>query len=113
MIYYVFNTEAEALSAEQQIVDNVRSWVATNVPEALSADGTKLRGRNAKTGEFVDAFTSRWAIPKQTNDGSWVFTKPTQEKTAPIPVEVFIADIEATEEEYNDAWFVTDDIYEV
>ena len=113
MIYYVFNTETEALSAEQQIVDNVRNWVAANVPEALSEDGTKLRGRNAKTGEFVDAFTTRWAIPQQIADGRWVFTKPTQEKTSPVPVEVFIGNVEATEEEYKDTWFVTDYIYEV
>lgn len=113
MIYYVFNTEAEALSAEQQIVDNVRNWVAANVPDALSADGKKLRGRNAKTGEFVDAFTTRWAIPQHIADGRWVFPKPIQEKTDPIPVEVFIAGVEATEEEYNDTWFVADDIYEV
>lgn len=105
MIYYVFNTEAEALSAEQQIVDNVRNWVAANVPDALSADGTKLRGRNAKTGEFVDAFTTRWAIPQQIADGRWVFTKPTQEKTAPIPVAVFVANVIASETEYDAAWW--------
>ena len=105
MIYYVFNTEAEALSAEQQIVDNVRSWVAANVPEALSEDGTKLRGRNAKTGEFVDAFTTRWAIPQQIADGRWVLSKPTAEKVAPIPVEVFISHITAIEEEYSPFWF--------
>lgn len=109
MIYYVFNREDEALSAEQQIVYNVKNWVAENVPDALSADGTKLRGRNAKTGKLVDAFTTRWAIPKQTNDGRWVFTKPTQEKTSPIPVEVFINNISAIEEEYDEYWFVADD----
>lgn len=108
MIYYVFNTEAEAQSAEQQIVDNVRNWVAANVPDALSADGIKLRGRNAKTGEFVDAFTNRWAIPTRIADGRWVFQKPTQEKTEPIPVAVFTGGIVATEEEANGAWFVTE-----
>ena len=111
MTYYVFNTEAEALSAEQQIVDNVRNWVAANVPDALSADGTKLRGRNAKTGEFVDAFTTRWAIPQQIADGRWVFTKPTPEKTAPIPVEVFLQNVVAAESAYDVAWFPeTDEI---
>lgn len=105
MIYYVFNTEAEAQSAEQQIVDNVRNWVATNVPDALSADGTKLRGRNAKTGEFVDAFTTRWAIPQQVADGRWVFPKPTPEKTEPIPVAVFVANVIAPETEYDAAWW--------
>lgn len=108
MTYYVFNTEAEALSAEQQIVDNVRNWVAANVPEALSEDGTKLNGRNAKTGEFVDVFTTRWAIPQQIADGRFVFTKPTQAKTSPIPVEVFISGVVSIEEEHNETWFETD-----
>ena len=108
MTYYIFNTEAEALSAEQQIVNNVRNWVISNVPGALSEDGTKLRGRNAKTGEFVDAFTTRWAIPRQIIDGRWVFEKPTSEKTEPIPVSVFIANIVSEETEYDDGWFITD-----
>lgn len=105
MIYYVFNTEAEALSAEQQIVDNVRNWVAANVPDALSADGTKLRGRNAKTGEFVDAFTTRWAIPKQTNDGRWVFEMPVAERTAPVPISVALDGVIADEVDYDPSWF--------
>lgn len=110
MIYYIFNTEQEALAAEQQIVDNVRLWVAANVPEALSEDGLKLRGRNAKTGEFTDAYTTRWAIPQQIVGGRWVFAKPTVEKTAPIPVEVFINNIIAEEIEYESNWFQTEEI---
>jgi hypothetical protein len=109
MLYYIFNTEQEALAAEQQIVDNVRQWVAANVPDALSEDGTKLRGRNAKTGEFVDAYTTRWAVPQQIVDGRWVFAKPTQEKTSPIPAEVFTANIVADEVPYDENWFATDE----
>lgn len=105
MIYYVFNTEVEAQEAEQQIVDNVRNWVETNAPDALSSDGSKLRGRNAKTGKFVDVYTTRWSIPQQIADGRWVFSKPTAEKVAPIPVEVFISHITAIEEEYSPFWF--------
>jgi hypothetical protein len=105
MIYYIFNTEQEALAAEQQIVDNVRQWVAENVPDALSEDGLKLRGRNAKTGEFTDAYTTRWAVPQQIVDGRWVFAKPTSEKTAPIPVEIFITNVNASEEVYNKEWW--------
>ena len=105
MIYYIFNTEQEALAAEQQIVDNVRQWVAANVPDALSEDGLKLRGRNAKTGEFTDAYTTRWAVPQQIVDGRWVFTKPTAEKTAPIPVAVFITGIVAEEAIRDENWF--------
>jgi hypothetical protein len=113
MIYYVFNTEQEALAAEKQIVDNVRQWVAANVPDALSEDGLKLRGRNAKTGEFTDAYTTRWAVPQQIVDGKWVFTKPTAEKTAPIPVEVFINNISAEEAEYETNWFETEELFDI
>jgi hypothetical protein len=106
MTYYIFDTEADALSVEQHIVDNVRAWVTVNVPEALSEDGQKLRGRNAATGEFVDVYTTKWAIPMQTSSGQWVIEKPTAEKTAPIPVEVFLADVAAEEVEYDSAWFL-------
>ena len=109
MIYYLFNTEQEALAAEQQIVDNVRQWVSDNVPDALSEDGLKLRGRNAKTGEFTDAYTTRWAIPQQIVDGRWVFSKPTAEKTAPIPVAVFTAGVVAEEANYDENWFPGDE----
>ena len=112
MIYYIFNTEQEALAAEQQIVDNVRQWVEANVPDALSEDGLKLRGRNAKTGEFTDAYTTRWAVPQQILDGRWVFAKPTEEKTAPIPVEAFTNGVIANENEYNSDWFIDIDIME-
>jgi len=111
MIYYIFNTEQEALAAEQQIVDNVRQ-VEANVPDALSEDGLKLRGRNAKTGEFTDAYTTRWAVPQQILDGRWVFAKPTEEKTAPIPVEAFTNGVIANENEYNSDWFIDIDIME-
>jgi hypothetical protein len=109
MIYYVFDTEEAAATAEQQIVANVRQWVAANVPDALSEDGLKLRGRNAKTGEFTDAYTTRWAVPQQIVDGRWVFVKPTQEKTSPIPAEVFTANIVADEVPYDENWFAADE----
>jgi hypothetical protein len=113
MIYYTFSSEAAAVAAEQQIVANVKNWVAVNVPDALSADGEKLRGRNAKTGEFEDAYTTKWATPSQIADGRWVFLKPTQETTAPIPVAVFIAGIAAEEAVYDSAWFPPPDIVDI
>lgn len=106
MIYYIFNTESEALATEQQIVDNVKNWILVNVPEALSPDGTKLRGRNAATGQLVDVYTTRWAIPQQINSGLWVFPKPTIDKTTPIPVEVFTEGISVLENNYDPAWFI-------
>lgn len=105
MTYYLFETESAAIAAEQQIVDNVRQWVAANAPAALSEDGTKLKGRNAATGELVNVYTERWAIPQQTAAGQWVFPKPTAEQAGPIPLTAFIAGIVATEEEYDAAWF--------
>lgn len=105
MTYYVFATENVAVAAESQIVDNVRRWLGENVPAALSSDGEMLRGRNAATGELVDVYTARWAIPRQTASGVWVFEKPTADRTAPIPVEVFTAGITAAEADYDPAWF--------
>lgn len=105
MLFYVFNLEEDANAAAQLIIDNVRNWVSSNVPAALSEDGTKLRGRNAATTALVDVYTERWAFPAQTVDNRWVFLKPTEEKTAPIPLAVFIAGITAAEEEYDPAWF--------
>lgn len=113
MIYYIFNTEAEAIIAEQQIIENVRQWVSENVPEALSQDGLKLRGRNAKTGEFTNAYTTRWAMPQQINDGRWVFAKPTQDKTSPIPVEVFINGINSEEATYSTDWFEAEEVFDI
>lgn len=105
MTYYVFTTEEEATTGERRIVENVRNWVATNVPAALSEDGTKLKGRNAATGELVNVYTERWAIPQQTTTGQWVFPKPTQEQAAPIPLSAFIAGIDASEAEHDTTWF--------
>lgn len=105
MIYYIFNSQSEANLAEQKIVDNIRNWVSINAPDALSEDGTKLKGRNASTGQLVEVYTERWAIPQQTNDNKWVFPKPTIEKTSPIPVEIFLQNINAIEVDYNSEWF--------
>lgn len=105
MMFYVFNTESAAVAAEATIVTNVRQWVAANVPNALSGDGERLRGRNASTGEFVEVYTDRWAIAIKTAAGKWVFAKPTQDKTDPIPVDVFTAGVAASEADYNAAWF--------
>lgn len=105
MTCYVFNTEAAALAAEAKIVSNVRDWVAGNVPNALSEDGTRLRGRNASTGELVDVFTDRWAVPVKTASNKWVFAKPTAEQAAPIPLVIFVAGVTATEAEYDSDWF--------
>ena len=42
MIYYVFDTEPEALSAESTIVNNIKSWVQQYSPDAITEDGQKL-----------------------------------------------------------------------
>jgi hypothetical protein len=105
MIFFVFETKADADAANAIIAENVREFVATNSPDALSPDGSKLRGRRADTGELVDVYTERWAEPLRRADSRWVFAKPTQEKTAPLPVSVFLAGVVAGEEEYDPAWF--------
>lgn len=65
MKYRVFNTEQEALDAEKAISE---------------ARGYSKPGVNAKTGEPVpEAVTTRWAVPKQIQDGRWVFPSPDDE----------------------------------
>ena len=63
MKYRVFNTEQEALDAEEAIA---------------AAIGCVKVGTNAKTGEPEPdkQRTVRWAIPQQIQDGRWVFVSP-------------------------------------
>ena len=62
MKYQVFDTEAEAISAEKAISDGM---------------GYSKPGVNAATGAVVpEAVTSRWAIPVQIANGKWVFASP-------------------------------------
>ena len=105
MIYYVFDTETEAIAAENTVVTNIKTWVQTYSPAAIGPDGNSLRGRNAKTGELVDVYTIKWAIPRERLDGKWVFEKPTQSALGPVPLESVINGISATEEEFQSDWF--------
>ena len=105
MIFYVFNTEAEAIAAENTIVTNIKTWVQTYSPDAIGPDGNSLKGRNAKTGELVEVYTTKWAIPKERLDGKWVFEKPTQSALGPVSLDSVINGISATEEEFQLDWF--------
>lgn len=66
MKYRIFDTEQEALQAEE----NIRSEL----------DIVRV-GINAKTGEpaFDKQATVRWAVPKQTAGGQWAFISPDEE----------------------------------
>ena len=105
MIFYVFDTESEAIAAENTIVTNIKTWVQTYSPDAIGPDGNSLKGRNAKTGELVDVYTTKWAIPTERLDGKWVFEKPTQSAVGPAPLANVINGITATEEEHDQSWF--------
>ena len=105
MIYYVFDTEAEAIVAENTIVTNIKTWAQTYSPDAIGPDGNSLRGRNAKTGELVDNYTIKWAIPRERVDGKWVFEKPTQNALGPIPIAAVIETLSLNEENYQESWF--------
>lgn len=108
MIYYTFQDEAAAIIAEQKICNNVLAWCAANAPEALSADGTKVRCRNAATGNWEeDVFTEHWDTPRQIQDGRYVVCKPYSSGVAPIPVEAVLADITATEAEESPDWWAS------
>ena len=105
MTFYTFDTEADAVAAVDAITANVRAWLVANAPDALAADGDGVLGRNAATRQLVNVATRRWAVPQETVAGQWVFEKPTDAKTAPIPAAVFTAGIAASEAEYQIGWF--------
>ena len=104
MNYYTFATEQEAIAAETGIVANIRAWVASNIPDALAENGT-LRGSNAATGQWSDATTTQWDVPRQISDGRWVIAVPAQQRIAPIPLAVAVAHIDATIEAALDSWW--------
>jgi hypothetical protein len=105
MKFYTFDTEADAVAAVDAITANVRAWLVANAPDALTPDGDGVRGRNAATRQLVNVATRRWAIPQETVVGKWVFEKPVDAKTAPIPSAVFTAGINASEADYQADWF--------
>lgn len=105
MLFYVFDSEQDANAVLELIASNVRAWLRQHSPDALSADGNGVRGRNAATGGLTDVVTQRWAVPELTSGGKWVFAVPTQRQTSPIPVSAFTSGIEAPTAEYDPAWF--------
>jgi hypothetical protein len=97
MSYYIFNTEQEALDAENLICSNIRNYVITLSPDLVTLNG-EIRSRSAKTRELTDAVTSRWAVPRITNDGKWAFPVPTQQEIYPVPLDNVLIDITAIQE---------------
>ena len=104
MIFYVFDTEAEAIAAENTIVSNIKTWVETYSPSVV-VNGEAIKGRRPSTGEVVFATTSKWADPKQRLDEKWVFEKPQDHNVTPIPLSSVIANVTANEEQFNSDWF--------
>lgn len=105
-MFYVFSTEANAIAAEQLIVENVRQWVEANAPDALTPENW-LRGRNAANGQLNENCTTRWAVPVQVLSGQWIFEKPTADRTRPVPIETVLQGIIADESMASPAWFGT------
>jgi hypothetical protein len=93
-MYLIFPSEEEALTAEATICENIRNWVSMAVPEAVTEDGA-IRSRSANDGNFTDAVTTRWAIPRETASGLWAFLAPSQESINPVPLEVAMNGISA------------------
>ena len=104
MIFYVFDTEAEAIATENTIVTNIKTWVETYSPSVV-VNGEAIKGRRPSTGEIAHATTNKWADPVERLDGKWVFQKPTQNALGPIPLAAVINGISTTEENYSRSWF--------
>lgn len=99
--YYVFNTEEEALAAEQDIS------IIGQVP---------IVGTNAKTGEPNPNAQKvlRWAIPQQrVTDNKWVFPRPGADligNADPAAVEAFQNNHSYTLEKYDPSWFSAEEM---
>lgn len=98
MAHFLFDDKPSALAAEALICDNIRSFVAANIPDALTEDGS-IRGRRVDTGEYGPGVTSRWDDPRQTLDGRWAIQIPTKNEVAPIPLAVVLAGVTAEQGE--------------
>jgi len=100
MLFYVFETEAEATAAVEQIN------LIGNAP---------IPGRSAATGEVVaeKGVTKSWAQPWQRiTDGKWVFAKVPTEMISSAGQEAedaFNAAFNYVFEEYDQSWRVAVD----
>lgn len=104
MIFYVFDTEAEAIATENTIVTNIKTWVETYSPSVV-VNGEAIKGRRPSTGEIAHATTNKWADPVERLDGKWVFEKPQDHNVTPIPLSTVINGVSANEEEFSSDWF--------
>ena len=94
-LYYVFANEQIAIDAEAYI---------------CKVAGGPIVGRNAETGKLAPdkQKTIRWAVPKQRNDGKWVFPYVGDARVAEYSEEVaetFDENYPHTKEEYAENWF--------
>lgn len=94
MSHFFFDSELEALAAEALICANIRGFVQSNIPEALTEDGS-IRSRWANGSGYSWAVTSHWETPRETVDGKWAVLIPTFEMVAPVPLPVTLAGAEA------------------
>ena len=104
MIFYVFDTEAEAIATENIIVTNIKTWVETYSPSVM-VNGEEIKGRRPITGEIVSATTNKWDTPRQRIDGKWILSVPTQLSLGPIPLSVITDNITVPTENYDITWF--------
>lgn len=100
MEYYIFNTEQEAINAEN-FISNIA--------------GFPIVCNNAKTGlpEPNKQKVERWAVPRQRLDGKWCFQRVPADEINKVPQQVidqFQTDHPHTIEEYSENWFLVDGI---
>jgi len=102
MKYRVFNTEQEAIEAQNEIYKNflynransnngylhdwkkspIKSVLIENVnKEELTGDRFPLYGQRASDLLWITEYghTTAWALPQQITDGRWVFVSPDDE----------------------------------
>ena len=94
MIFYIFNTESEAIKA---------------IADIDAAGHTPLQGRNAQTGELSNTgLTTTYAVARERTDGKFIVPKVPDVLLANLPpetIQAFRANNNYTEEEYSSDWF--------
>lgn len=104
-MFYILNTEEEAITLESLIVTRIRSWVETYSPISIADTNDALLGRKPRTGELASALTNKWDTPRQRIDGKWILSVPTQLSLGPIPLSVITDNITAPTANYDTTWF--------
>lgn len=94
-MFLIFSTQQEAELANQQIIDNIRHYLAQYLPDRVHPDGLvaiDLEGHPMTNA----AITTDWGIPQEYQEG-WAIAKPEQKDVGRVPIASVLAGVGGTE----------------